>query len=229
MGYIYKITNDINDKIYIGQTVNNLSIRFSQHKNRLKEYIEKNFTNQPLYNSMKKYGISHFFIELIEECSNEELDIREKYWIAQYNTYYNGYNATIGGEGVTKYDYDKIYQRLISDDKLTCTQIAKEFNCCLQTISNVAHTYGIDLNKRMSLQKKEQAHTNKNLSNNSKIVNQYDLNGNFIQSFSSIKEAGRWLVKEKNVNFDSATTAISRACNHPEKSKTAYKYIWKFA
>ena len=45
MGYIYKITNDINNKLYIGQTTNTIQDRFNKHKYRYKEYIKKNLSN----------------------------------------------------------------------------------------------------------------------------------------------------------------------------------------
>ena len=57
-------------------------------------------------NKLKKYGIKHFSIEQIEECPDEILSNREIYWIKFYDTYNNGYNATLGGEGCPKYDYE---------------------------------------------------------------------------------------------------------------------------
>ena len=97
MGRIYKITNDINNKVYIGQTIKTLTKRWQQHKcNSTKEY----FKQIVLYKAFKKYGIEHFHIEEIEEVENDLLDEREKYWIQYYNCYgNNGYNATIGGDG----------------------------------------------------------------------------------------------------------------------------------
>ena len=65
--------------------------------------------NRPLYNAFNKYGIEHFSIHLIEECDENILGEREKYWIKYYNSKENGYNATLGGDGSTLYDYDEIY------------------------------------------------------------------------------------------------------------------------
>ena len=72
MGYIYKITNDINNKIYIGLTSRNLDIRFKEH---LKD--SKTDLNRPLYRAMNKYGAEHFTISLIEEVPDEILSQRE--------------------------------------------------------------------------------------------------------------------------------------------------------
>ena len=86
--YIYKITNDINDKIYIGQTTESLKQRFNRHCGyQLND-------NTHFHRAMKKYGIEHFSIELVEEVNNqEELDEREFYWINFYNSVENGYNT----------------------------------------------------------------------------------------------------------------------------------------
>ena len=59
---------------------------------------------------MNKYGIEHFVIETIEECPDSIVNEREQYWIKFYNSYYDGYNATLGGEGTVKYDRDYIYE-----------------------------------------------------------------------------------------------------------------------
>lgn len=100
MGLIYKITNDINGKIYIGKTEFSLEKRFKEHcQDAFRERCEK----RPLYAAMRKYGIEHFHIELIEETNIPEE--REKYWIDYYNTYKYGYNATIGGDGSCLYDH----------------------------------------------------------------------------------------------------------------------------
>lgn len=48
---------------------------------------------------MNKYGVSHFYPEAIEECDDSSLDSREVFWIQYYDSYKNGYNATIGGDG----------------------------------------------------------------------------------------------------------------------------------
>ena len=75
MGYIYKIENTINNKVYIGQTVKTLSKRFSQHRNN---YDKPYFSQLSLYQAFKKYGIENFIFLEIEEIENSQLDIREK-------------------------------------------------------------------------------------------------------------------------------------------------------
>lgn len=93
--YIYKITNLINGLLYIGQA-KDIKQRWYEH------CLEASNTrrNIHLYNTMRKYGIHNFKIEIIEgPISN--YNEREKYWIAYYNTYLDktkGYNMTPGGE-----------------------------------------------------------------------------------------------------------------------------------
>ena len=105
MAFIYKITNDINDKVYIGKTEFSLKKRFKEHCNAMRESRRE---RRPLYSAMKKYGTEHFHIELIEETDNPEE--REMYWIKQYDSFGNGYNATLGGDSKKYLDYDKIVE-----------------------------------------------------------------------------------------------------------------------
>jgi len=98
MKYIYKITSP-SGKIYIGQS--KMSV-----ENKLKAYrdLEKNTkSNRKIANAIQKHGFSNMKFEIIEENSNwtkEELNAREIHWIAHYNTVNEGYNMTLGGEGV---------------------------------------------------------------------------------------------------------------------------------
>ena len=68
MSIIYKITNKINGKIYVGETNRTLKARWEQH---LRRANQKN-TTEYLYNAMRKYGIENFYIEEITQCKPEE-------------------------------------------------------------------------------------------------------------------------------------------------------------
>lgn len=130
MASIYKIWNELNDNVYIGQTIRPLSARWKEHTQRYK-YIENH-----LYLAMRKYGIQYFHIELIEECLEKDLDEREKYWIAYYNSYYDGYNETIGGQGIPKYEIEEEdIERLWKEGK-TISQIADELQVTRTAIKN---------------------------------------------------------------------------------------------
>ena len=97
MGYIYKIYNDINEKIYIGQTTKvRPTDRWSQHKSDSKNLRKGD--NSAIHAAMNKYGVEHFYFEIIEEVDNSKLDEREIFWIAKENSQVpNGYNISSGG------------------------------------------------------------------------------------------------------------------------------------
>lgn len=94
IGYIYKITNTQNGKVYIGKTTRTIAIRWGQHLKKAKQRV-----NNYLYDAMNHYGCDNFSIETIETCSQENLNGREKYWINFYNAQEIGYNRTCGGDG----------------------------------------------------------------------------------------------------------------------------------
>ena len=126
MAYIYKITNDINDKIYIGKTEYSIEKRFKEHcQDSKRAHCEK----RPLYDAMNKYGIEHFHIEPIEETNEPEE--REKYWIQYYGSFKYGYNATMGGDGKHYKDYDLVVA-LFNEGK-TINEIAKILDYDIKT------------------------------------------------------------------------------------------------
>lgn len=138
-GYIYKITNDINDKVYIGKTLKTIEDRWKIHlQDRSKEEVK----NRPLYKAMNKYGKEHFHIEKIECCDESIIDNREIYWIEYYHSYSNGYNATLGGDGKTLYNYDLIIK--LNKQGLTTKQICDIVGCCRDVVYDVLHKEGID-------------------------------------------------------------------------------------
>lgn len=88
---IYKITNKTNNKVYIGQSIN--------IEQRWKTHLKKSrILNTPLYQAMRKDGIENFLFEVIEECNQEQLNNKEKYWINYYNSTNSnkGYNILKG-------------------------------------------------------------------------------------------------------------------------------------
>lgn len=81
---IYKITNQLNNKIYIGQSID-IGRRWSEHKSRAFE-TNTNCYYKPLYCAIRKYGLKNFNFEIIEECSPENLNEREKYYIIKFDS-----------------------------------------------------------------------------------------------------------------------------------------------
>lgn len=91
---IYKITNIQNQMCYIGQS-NSVRERFRQHIKR--GVGAETPTKNKLYPALKSIGVENFTFELLEECSQEELNEREQFWISFYQSQEYGYNATKGG------------------------------------------------------------------------------------------------------------------------------------
>ena len=93
---IYKITNLVTGKIYIGQTKRTLEVRLKAH---LYEARANKYTMY-LHNSIRFHGPSNFNIELIEDCDEFSVHDRERYWIKTLNTMQPyGYNEHEGGKG----------------------------------------------------------------------------------------------------------------------------------
>lgn len=92
---IYKITNNINGKVYIGQSIN-INKRWKEHKRR--SQIPNKQYEKYLYRAFRKYGLDNFTFEVLEECPRNQLNDRENYYILLYksNDDYYGYNETSG-------------------------------------------------------------------------------------------------------------------------------------
>lgn len=108
MAYIYSITNNINQKKYIGKTSQtNPYTRWKQHLQSAKykdnSVAYSSVHTMPICRAISKYGESNFKFRVLEECTEESVNEREEHYIRKYNTADGaGYNCTYGGEGVKK-------------------------------------------------------------------------------------------------------------------------------
>lgn len=203
MAYIYQITNCLNGKIYIGKTERTIEERFKEHCRASKKISNE---KRPLYSAMRKYGVENFKISLLEETNNPIE--REIYWIQQKRSFKNGYNATLGGDGKHYLDYDLIISTY--NELKSVIDTAKKLNVSEEAVRIILKSNHIDLYSSQQV----------NLQKYGKIVNQYDMNMNFIQSFPSLKAAARSLGKD-------GVSHISDVCKG--KRKTAYGFKWQFA
>lgn len=144
MSYIYKITNDINGKIYIGQTSTTIEQRFQEHCRDSRKEIN---SNRPLYSAMRKYGIENFSVEQIEECDITSAGDRERYWIERLGSFKNGYNATLGGDGKRYADYDLIYELWKNENK-SRQEIAELTGYDKATVTNALEACGVSKEER---------------------------------------------------------------------------------
>lgn len=103
---IYKITNNLNGKSYIGQTVQSLRQRKREHLYRMVNQPER---KEKLYMALRKHGIENFTWEVLESCNTvDELNERERHYINSLNTYNRGYNMTEGGDSVGEETKEKL-------------------------------------------------------------------------------------------------------------------------
>ena len=194
---IYSITNKINGKRYIGQSIN-IDNRWKEHIRN----IDNPNKNNTIYKALRKYGLENFIFEVLEECTESELDDKEIYWIEYYDSYNNGYNMNTGGNG-RRIDYDylvnqyKIYKNI--------HETAKQSNCHWHTVSNALKAKGIIPNAN-SL---GVARPIKQIKPDTLEV---------INIYNSLSDAA----KELNIT---STSAISQVLSG--KKQIAYGYIWK--
>lgn len=143
--YAYKKIDE-NKIVYIGQTVN-LKLRNKRHRDidpfdsTLREY------NYPLSRGIRKYGNDAYELIILEDnLPKEKLNEREKYWISFYDTYYHGYNQSLGGSNpiMIKHNEDEIDKviNLLKNTTMPFQEIAKECNISL------THVYNINIGQR---------------------------------------------------------------------------------
>lgn len=107
---VYKIVNDINNKVYVGRTIRNIDIRWSEHVK-----AAKNSNKRHIYCAMRKYGLEHFSIILLETYKSlSDVIKKEAYYCKKLNAYTDGYNMTTAGEvnpmdcAISKQSHDTI-------------------------------------------------------------------------------------------------------------------------
>lgn len=191
---VYKITNKVTNKIYIGITNQGSGARYRHHW-----YESRIGEPSPIHRSMAKHGEDNFTLEIIDFADTyDELKEKEKYWIKQYNSTDKsiGYNLTEGGDGTfgrkhSEETKDKIRQKALG------RKVSEE------TKRKMSET------RLGKCSDKQREHLLKLTVGQSKKIYQYDTNFNLIGEYNSIKEAskitgidrntiGRQLKKEVN-------------------------------
>ena len=177
IGIIYKVTNDINDLVYIGQTMYLLENRWEWHINKSNNIKD----NCKFHKALRELGYEHFKIEEIERVSTTILDEREIYWIKYYDSYFNGYNSTLGGNGGKKlpiYTDKQAIDRIIDlyvNKHISTNKIALEYKIDKATVARILKLNNIQLRDRFQFQPTEET---KNI-----IINAY-INGTSLSKLS---------------------------------------------
>jgi group I intron endonuclease len=210
MGYIYKITNKIDNKIYIGQTIGDLERRWKGHLN-------KGSNCRYLKYAINKYGVDNFDFKLVCITFDNQLDDMEIKYIEQYNSLVpNGYNLRMGGNSGR---HNAETKQKISET------LKKRYDNGLIRLNNPR--IGKPLSE-ITKKKLSEAHKGKKISQesiNKRIISrrknkiiQLDIDGNILNSFDSCKEAGEYI--------GTTTSNICMCCNG--KTTTAKGYVWKY-
>ena len=202
MGYIYKVTNTVNGKMYIGQTRRTIEERWKQHL----YYSFKNFPydTSALHCAIRKYGIEAFTVEQVEECNNEELNNQETYWIDYFDTFHNGYNLTTGGEHHWKWETEEIME--LWNEGFSITEITKKLGSCHRAVSDRLKSEGVTIEETISRGKKTSGKTHR------LPIYMYDREGNYLKEFNSRHDAAKAIGYTGNVN--SGSFMLSTVCGY---------------
>jgi group I intron endonuclease len=203
---IYKITSP-SGKIYIGQSTNinkrwklHIGMYFSHGINKIKR-------------SLLKYGPENHIFEIIEECTLEQLNEREIYWINYYNSVKEGLNISLGGEGGNMIEEIKLKISKAKKDHI-CYQNSERGNKISKKLKGRKNIWGKGKEKQgLKQENKFKQHL---IKLHSKPIIQMDKNNNIIEEYSSILEASNHtLIHRENIG------SVLR-----KKSKTAGGFIW---
>lgn len=217
-GYIYKISNDINNLVYIGLTHKKPEERWDQHLNCANGLHGKMFD---IHKAIQQLGKEHFkfeVIETVELTTPTILQEREVYWISYYDSYKNGYNMTIGGEG-GKYTIDdvKLWYQLWQDG-LMVNQIVEQTGASRDAI--IDHLTLIP-GWQEANQVRANKYSNQIASSARKIsIDVYDLKGNFIKTYDSCQEACHEL------GLDASSVSSCLSTNSSVKRVKEYQIVY---
>ena len=209
MGYIYKITNKIDKKIYVGQTIGDLETRWKGH-------LKKGSHCRYLSSAIKKYGVHNFEFKLVCITFDNLLDNMEIKYIEQYNSLVpNGYNLRLGGNSGRHNAETK--------QKISETLKNRYKNGLTRPSSHLGKPHSEMHKKKISESLKgrrlSQETINKIILSKKiyKII-QFDILGNRLNSFETCQEAAEYIgTTRANVNH---------CCTG--KRKTAKGYVWKY-
>ena len=214
--FIYKITNIVNGKIYVGQTVKNIKYRWSSHSN-------PSSNCKAISSAIRKYGKENFTIEEIDGANSlSELNYLEKHYICLYNSLApNGYNIRKGGGSGGRYckDFTNPMQgkkhSYESKDKMRKSHLGKKLT---QEVKDKMSKTQMKLRTNLGRRFSEEVRLKQAISSGSKSFKVYDLQMNLVGEWINQHKCGRDLeLDQRNIN----------ACLK-EQRKTHKGYIFRY-
>ena len=225
---IYKATNNINGKLYIGKTYN-----FEKRKNEHRYDIDNGL---PFHRALKKYGFDNFLWEIIDNAdTDKEAREKEVYWINKLNSCIhfknsNGYNITIGGEGGTSWNSKPVVQFDLDgnyiDEFISCSCAAVMLGLDRKSIERASkleysQSGGFQWKLKETWNGKSIGKYERKPSVRKREIVQLDLSGNYIATYSSVTEASKQL---KIIRSN-----ISGALRKQVKTAGGFQWIYKEA
>lgn len=210
MGYIYKITNTENGKIYIGQTRKSVQKRWTHHVTCAKNTSNKDY-NIPFHNAIRKYGRDAFRVDTIEECDNSLLNDREIHWIAQLKSHdrEKGYNLSLGGLGYSQYEDAELLS--LWNDGLTSREIQEKIGICRSVLSERLKALGISCEAI-----KERGYKSASITSG-RMIHRYTIDGKYIDSFNSVSAATK----------ATGISNMSESAKNPNHSRGGYRWSYE--
>lgn len=191
----------------------------SRKLDHLKSYNDQKsrMYNFKIYQAMRKYGFDNFEFTTIEECMNEELEDREKYYIKLFNTTIDGYNEALGGVG----------KPLWTDKQIEACKILYENGWLLQDISDIFKSNPKTVSKK--IREKYNINTKENsIHNCSKAIIGTNISGEIVE-FPSLSDAARYILNSNKTKSKKLATVISKIeISLHDVNKSAYGYKWKY-
>lgn len=197
-------------------TTRNIEIRKKEH---LKTYNDSKsrMYNFKIYQAMRKYGFENFEFAVLEECEDNELEFKERYYIELFDTVQNGYNEALGGKG----------KPLWTDKQVYACKILYENGWLLQDIASIFQSNPRTVSKK--LKEKYNLDTRKNsIHSFSKPIIGIEKDYKEVE-FNSLSNAARYILssgKTKSNKIETVISKIETALHNTNKS--AYGYKWKY-
>lgn len=227
---IYKATNLINKKVYIGQTTKTLEERKEGHIQSSKE-PEFRF-----HKAIAKYGIDNFKWEVIDTADSiEELNQKEGYWIEYYQSYTKGYNDTKGD--LNPMNYEEVKKK--HDIKMRSDEVRQKISATMKAHIQNGDFFTEEHRKKISEKLKGNQHglgkkrpqsailaTAEKLK---KPVYCIDKEGNVVKEFEYVRDAAQWL-KDKYPNRSQDLTNLKNKIKESyvrDRYYFDYKWIYK--